>query len=134
VLTILVRGHMNGASLNDTKWSLGVFFIYLPNILLFTLVLVDDKSMTRRIYSSYMMIKTIIQSIAIPILILRIENKFLFTRICGEEKDIDQGSEINSSTLYARNLGSLSVMASDESEVAQNSMVNSDLSNDSLNL
>mmetsp|Transcript_11150 Transcript_11150/g.16929 ORF Transcript_11150/g.16929 Transcript_11150/m.16929 type:complete len:97 (+) Transcript_11150:197-487(+) len=84
VTVLLVKSKIGGRNVEDLKWLLAVFLVQLPNVSLFIMVLVDDKSTTRRIYSSYMMIKMLVQSIAIPMLILRLESKFLFDKVCGD--------------------------------------------------
>ncbi len=99
VTVLLVKSKIGGREIEDVKWLLAVFLVQLPNVSLFVMVLVDDKSTTRRIYSSYMMIKMLAQSIAIPMLILRLESHFLFDKVCGDLLDLQTDDAVSAAGL-----------------------------------
>ena len=69
----------------DKKWSMAVLVVYLLKCILFIVVLVEDKSLTRKIYSSLLMFKMVAQSITVPLLALRIESDLLFDKVCNDE-------------------------------------------------
>lgn len=77
LVTLYFQGHKNFE-------NLFLFFIlfFLPNIILFVMVILNDSVQTRKIYSTVLIAKIVIQGLALPVLVLTLDNVYLSEKVC----------------------------------------------------
>ena len=77
LVTLYFQGHKNFE-------TLFLFFIlfFLPNIILFVVVILNDSVQTRKIYSAVLIAKIVIQGLAMPVMIMTLDNVYLSNYIC----------------------------------------------------
>ena len=69
LVTLYIRGSQNFGNLY-------LFFLlfFLPNILLFIVVMLNDSVQTRKFYSAVLITKIVIQGIGLPVAIITVDN------------------------------------------------------------
>ena len=90
LMAIYLRG-------NDTLSQMLLFFIlfFLPNILLFVIVILSDTVQTRKFYSMVLVAKIIIQGIGLPVALITLDNTIASNYVCKEVLEIDGMKNVN---------------------------------------
>jgi hypothetical protein len=64
-------------------WTTFLILFYFPQVIFFALFMFNDSLQTRKIYSYFLILRSLIQSVVLPIVVLRSYNVFLKESVCG---------------------------------------------------
>jgi hypothetical protein len=64
-------------------WTTFLILFYFPQVIFFALFMFNDSLQTRKIYSYFLILRSLIQSVVLPIVVFRSYNVFLKESVCG---------------------------------------------------